>query len=404
MGGWQGYGLWRDEGGAGGFFFISVLFLIAFLGMLISVNLTRATTERAAASRFADHEQAFQLAEAGIDDALMILNTSSLEWSDELAGLAGYDGIAGTSDDVLLTSEPTDFGPDTTYAVRLFDNTDEVAPATDNPTVDADGIIRIVSTGTVRQSQRRLDVSLWALFNHAIAAQTYIRLRQTNALGSLHANGDILVSQPSTLFGCAQATASGIVDQSQASLVYDPLCSTVASGVPPITFPRPDEQALRAAVTRWDAANWKATIVLFNNDVIGYERQLSSPPNAPQTVSLASADKATIVMFDGNSIRFRQSLGTFSAPGVCQTFVNLSVIALGGGSIEFEQPVCLRGLLWAEGSITIAQDSSISGAVVSAGSFVDVKQSSSISYNRSVISSSLLPGFSGSTVLSWQEL
>ena len=123
-------------------------------------------------------------------------------------------------------------------------------------------------------------------------------------------------------------------------------------------------------------------------------------------MSLAPADKATIVMFDGNSIRFRKSLGTLSAstPPVCQTFVNLNVIALGGGSIEFEQPVCLRGLIWAEGSITIAQDSSISGAIVSVGSYIDVKQSSSISFNRSVLQSFLLPGFFGSTVLSWQEL
>ena len=287
-----------------------------------------------------------------------------------------------------------------------MESADERPPATNNPTADVDGVIRILSTGTVRQSQRQIEVSLWALFNHAMAAQTYILLRQTNALGSLHANGDILIDQQSTLFGCARTTASGIVDQSKASLIYDPLCSQVASGVPLITFLRPDEATLRNAVTRWDAANWKGTIILLNNDIIGYERQLSNPPNAPQTVSLAPADKATIVMFDGNSIRFRKSLGTLSAstPPVCQTFVNLNVIALGGGSIEFEQPVCLRGLIWAEGSITIAQDSSISGAIVSVGSYIDVKQSSSISFNRSVLQSFLLPGFFGSTVLSWQEL
>ncbi|MDP3704117.1 MAG: hypothetical protein Q8R78_06990 [Candidatus Omnitrophota bacterium] len=392
--------------GKRGFFLLAVLTLIAFLSTLISVSLTRATTERAAATRFADHEQAFQLAEAGIEDARVVLNASSFEWTDELVGA---DGLAGTADDGRLTLEPADLYPNTAYTVQLLDNTDEVAPATNNPTADVDGVIRVLSTGTVGQSRRQIEVSLWALFNHAMAAQTYILLRQINALGSLHANGDILIDQQSTLFGCARATASGIVDQSKASLIYDPLCGAVASEVPPITFPRPDETALRAAVKpeNWNLPNTTATITLPVQEVVGYDVPLSDLPNTPQTIRFAggAAGPGTLVMFDGHSICIREKIGGFKkiqGKEVCTDPIDLNIIAI-GGFIEFQQPVCLRGLIWAEGSITIAQGSSISGAIVSAGSYIDVKQSSSISFNRSVMQSLLLPGFSDSTVLSWQE-
>lgn len=400
MGGRQQQSWQRNTRASRGFFLLAVLALIAFLSTLISVNLTRATTERAAATRFADHERAFQLAEAGVDDALVILNVSSLQWADELAGA---DGVTGTSDDGRLTLQPAVLLPQTSYTVRIVDNADEVFPATDNPLADVDGMIRILSTGTVGQSQRQVEVTLWALFNHAIAAQIDILLRQTSALGNIHANHDIEVRQTSELFGCSQATAAGsFVIPAGETLIHS--CGDLSGGDPPVTFFSPNETALRNAVTRWDAANWKGTIVLFNNDLIGYERQLGNPPNAPQTVSLAPADRATIVMFDGYSIRFRQRLGTFSAGDVCQVPVNLSVIALGGGSITFEQPTCLRGLIWAEGDITVAQESTITGAVVSATGSIDVKQGSSITFSRSAIGFALLPGFSGSTVLSWQEL
>ena len=124
-------------------------------------------------------------------------------------------------------------------------------------------------------------------------------------------------------------------------------------------------------------------------------------------MGIRAAGPGTLVMFDGRSIRIRDKVGGFKkiqGKEVCTDPLDLNIIALGGGFIEFQQPVCLRGLIWAEGSITIAQNSSISGAIVSAESYIDVKQSSSISFNRSVMQSFLLPGFFGSTVLSWQEL
>ena len=142
---------------------------------------------------------------------------------------------------------------------------------------------------------------------------------------------------------------------------------------------------------------------------MGYDVPLDVLPNTPQTIRFAAgaSGPGTLVMFDGQSIRIREKIGGFKkiqGKEVCTDPINLNVIALGGGFIEFQQPVCLRGLIWAEGSITIAQGSSISGAIVSAESYIDVKQNSSISFNRSVIQSFLLPGFSGSTLLSWQEL
>ncbi|MBI4003397.1 MAG: hypothetical protein HY353_00065 [Candidatus Omnitrophica bacterium] len=386
--------------GARGFFFVWVLLIIAFQSVLLSAILTRTTSEQWAARRFTDHEQAFQLAEAGIDDALRVLQMSSLNWNEELVGA---DGIPATADDGILPFGLTVTLATGSYTVKISDNDDERAPNPNDPAVDVDGVIRIDSVGTTPWHQRAVAVSLWALFNHAIAAQVDILLRQASALGNIHANQNIEVRQTSELFGSSQATAAGsFVIPAGETLIHS--SGDLIGGDPTITFFRPDETALRNAVTRWDAANWKGTIALANNDVIGYERQLGNPPNSPQTVSLPASDRATIVMFDGNSIRFRQRLGTFSAGDVCQVPVILSIIALGGGSIAFEQPVCLRGLIWAEGNITVAQESTITGAVVSAAGSIDVKQSSSITFSRTAIDASLLPGFSGSTVLIWQEL
>ena len=108
-----------------GFFLIGVFFLIALLSTLIATGLTRSSTEQAAATRFADHEQAFQLAEAGVDDALRILKTSSVEWNDELIGL---DGIASTADDGILPFGLTVNLASGSYTVKLSDNDDERAP------------------------------------------------------------------------------------------------------------------------------------------------------------------------------------------------------------------------------------------------------------------------------------
>lgn len=327
------YGGWKTAGLiSGGFFLIWALLCITLLSAQLAVILTRTTTEQWAARRFADHEQTFQLAEAGVDDALRVLQTSSLSWNEELVGA---DGIPGTADDGILPFGLTVPLAPGSYTVKISDNDDEPAPTPNDPAVDVDGVIRIDSVGTTPWHQRAVAVSLWALFNHAIAAQVDILLRQASALGNIHANQNIEVRQTSELFGSSQATAAGsFIIPAGETLIHS--SGDLIGGDPTITFFRPDEAALRNAVTRWDAANWKGTIVLVNNDVIGYERELGNPPNAPQTVSLAASDRATIVMFDGHSIRFRQRLGTFSAEDVCQVPVNLSILALGGGSIIFE--------------------------------------------------------------------
>jgi len=284
--------------------------------------------------------------------------------------------------------------------VTVSDNDDEVDTFPNDLTTDVDGVIRIDSVGTTPKSQRAVSAWIWATFNHALAAQRNILLRQASAMGNIHANGDIEVRQTSELFGCSQATATGtFVIPANETLIHT--CGDLVGGDRPITFARPDVGALRAAVTVWDPSNWRATIQLNDGDIAGYERPLDLLPDTPQTVSLAGT--ATIVIFDGYSIRFRDRLGTFRKNGTCLAPINLSLIAVEGGSIVFEQPVCLRGLVWAEGSITIAQSSTIAGAVVSAGGSIDVKQGSSITFNRDAINTSLLPTFSGSTLLGWRD-
>ena len=393
-----------------GFVLLWVLLLLPLLMTLLAAGLTRSNNEYSAAGLSATNEQALHLAEAGIDDALAVLNTSSLGWNDELLG---PDGKPGTSDDGLLSIGSSVSMSPGTYAVRVFDDADEGVLQND-PTTDTDGIIRILSTGVVGQSRRQIEVYLAALFNNlAISAQVDIHLRQPSIMGDVHANGNILVDQVSYLLGCSQATATGIVDQSKATLSYDPTCSSVQSGVPPITFPIPNAADLWAAVKagNWNLPDITATVVLPSQEVAGYTIPLALLPNTPQTIQLSGGTgPSTMVVFNGNSLRVRERIGTFNCKKIkgvevctCIAPLNLSIIALGGGSISFEQPVCLRGLIWAEGDITISQGSTISGAIVSAQGTIDVKDNSAITYDRAAIQTALLPGFSGSTMLSWRE-
>jgi hypothetical protein len=53
--------------------------------------------------------------------------------------------------------------------------------------------------------------------------------------------------------------------------------------------------------------------------------------------------------------------------------------------------------------VHLGERSNISGAVVSAGGSVTLAESSRVTFDRSAINPALLPGFSGSTILSWQE-
>ena len=88
----------------------------------------------------------------------------------------------------------------------------------------------------------------------------------------------------------------------------------------------------------------------------------------------------------------------------CTGYLDLNIIAVGGGSIAFDENACIRGLIWAEGSVTLGERSMITGAIVSAGSTVDMGEKNQVTFNRNVIESSLLPGFWGYTLLSWEEL
>lgn len=385
--------------GPGGFVLAFVFLLVAFFSSLTATGLIRSATELVASERFVTHEQAFQLAEGGFHHALAELGTSSLSWNDELVG---GDGMAGTADDGVLSFGLVTTLPLGSYTVHVSDNTDELPPDLNDPVTDVDGTIRIDSVGTTLGSQRAVTAWISALFNHAIAAQVNILLRQATALGNIHANQDIEVRQTSELLNCSQATAAGafVIPQGE---TLTRACGDLVGGDDPILFLRPDEAALRQAVVRWNPPNWTGTIQLFDRETVGYDIPLDVVPNTPQTVQLNGA--ATLVMFDGHSIRFRQSLGTFRTrrgTTTCVVPINLNVIAL-EGSIVFEQPICLRGLLWADGDILIAQDSTISGAIVSTGGSIDVRQSSSVTFNRSAFDQQLLTGFGGLSVLSWQE-
>ena len=392
------------------FFLIWALLVVALVSSFMMTGLTRSHIELAGSQRFINNEQAFQLAEAGLNDALALLRTSSLQWTDELSN-PGPDQTPGTPDDGQLSLTPLGPGVSGSYTVSVIDNNDEAPLAANDPRRDVDGLVKISSTGTMLDSQRTVSSWVSATFSYALAAQQYIELRQsTSTLGNMHSNGDLIVDQTSALEGCSRATATGSI-VGGAGFSYSS-CGGKQSGVPPVIFPQPDAAALLNAVIanpdpfRWDPPDYRHTIVLNTpNAVYGYARQLYDPSpggaqNSPETVVVNLAD--TIVMFPNNSIRFKKPINADTNGNCLGPPMKLNVIAV-GGSILFDQPVCLQGLIWAEGSVTIAQDSKIFGAIVSAGSFIDVRQRSRIVFDPNVLDAGLLPGFRGLSVLSWQE-
>ena len=396
--------------GSEAFFLIWALLVVALISSFMTTGLTRSHIDLTASQRLINNEQAFQLAEAGLNDAINLLRTSGLQWTDELSN-PGPDQTPGTQDDGQLNLTSFTNNSSGSYTVQIVDNNDEVAPLADNPARDVDGVVKIKSTGTVTDSRRTVSSWVSTAFSYALAAQQYIELRQsTSTLGNMHSNSDIIVDQTSALEGCSHATATGSVTGGT-GLSYSS-CGGAQSGVPPITFPTPDATALFNAVIAsgaWNVGNTKATIRLDlwpPNTIAGYIQELGGvgpglgPQDTPQTVAVNVAD--TIVMFSPYSIRFRKPINADTNGNCLGPPVKLNIIAL-GGSILFDQPVCLHGLIWAEGSVTIAQDSKIFGAIVSAGSFIDVRQRSRIVFDPNVLDAGLLPGFRGLHVLSWQE-
>ena len=408
---------WRADSRA--FFLIWALLIIALISSFMTTGLTRSHIDLTASQRFINNEQAFQLAEAGLNDAIALLKNSGLQWTDELAG---PDGIPGNSDDGQLPLVPSFTSVDATYTVQLIDNADEVPPTPNDPARDVDGLAQIRSTGTTKDSQRTVSSWVSTTFSYALAAQQYIELRQsTSTLGNMHANGDIIVDQNSILEGCSHATATGIVTGGAG--FSSSACGGQQSNVPPITFPTPDAAALFNAVnanpdlSRWNPNDWRHTILLnAPNAVYGYDRELYDPnpggaKDSPETVTVTIAD--TIVMFPvgyrldqtsvtPTSIRFKKPINADTSGNCLGPPMKLNIIAL-TGSILFDQPVCIQGLIWAQGSVDIAQDSKIFGAIVSAGSYIDVRQRSRIVFDPNVLDANLLPSFRGLHVLSWQE-
>jgi hypothetical protein len=392
----------RHSRRANGFIVAFSLFVMLVLVSFVGSLLNRSATDLNVSERVRRQDQAFQIAEAGLDHALTVLASSSLQWDNELQG---PDGLPNTSDDGILLlngipSDPPIAMPPGTYAVRVFDNEDD-APNPNDPTTDQDGIIRVVSTGTVQDSVRSIEVHLWSLFNHAIAADIDIILSETSALGNIHANRNIEVYAANTLLGTSQATATGTF-LGGGSFV----CSScdMVGGDPPIKFNKPQVALLEAAVTKWNPNTWNAVVGLADGDIAGYRM---GHDITPTTVSLSG--KATLVVFDGYSLHFRDKVGPTAYNAVtkkyyCTDYLDLNIIAVGGGSITFDENACIRGLIWAEGSVTLGERSMITGAIVSAGGTVDMGEKSQVTFNRNVIESSLLPGFWGYTILSWEEL
>lgn len=380
---------------ARGFVLVVSLLVVTGLVTLTSVTMTRASTDLSASRLTIGQQRAFEVAEAGVDHAWRVLRASSLNWTDELRGA---DGIGATIDDGLLNFGPLVFlTPEGSYAVRVVDNADEPVGPND-PTTDVDGVIRIESAGTLGSHQRTVIVWLWSMFNFAVAAEQNIVSAESSFFGSIHANGDISVLEPSTIASGSRASASGVITGS--------LAGSTVSGAPRISFPRPDELALRASVTRWDPANPAGIITLLPDDLVGYWEHPSGQPDlSPNTVSLAAGASATLVIFDGKSITFQEKIGTVHpVTGYCVLpLVNLNIIALGGGAIKFEETACLQGLIWAEGSVSLGEKSTVSGAVISAAGSVSLAEKSAVTLNRDVFSASLLPGFAGASQLAWQE-
>ena len=116
----------------GGFIFLVALLTLTGIVGLTVVGLSRSLNELSLLNRFVANQQAFHLAEAGLDAELQKLQGGSFP-----PGSVNVDALLGT---VPFNNKPLFSG---TYTVTIVDNYDD-----GNPTHDTDGRVTLVSQGS----------------------------------------------------------------------------------------------------------------------------------------------------------------------------------------------------------------------------------------------------------------
>ncbi|MBU2520762.1 MAG: pilus assembly PilX N-terminal domain-containing protein [Proteobacteria bacterium] len=131
------------------------LMFLAILALLGTTAVIITTTDLKIGTNYKLSEQAFYVAEAGIQRGIDDMkNNSGSSFDDELLG---DDGSSNTSDDGILSFEspgsPVSFGAGT-YSVQVIDNDDGDGNLFD----DVDGKVIIASTGTVSGAKQTINV------------------------------------------------------------------------------------------------------------------------------------------------------------------------------------------------------------------------------------------------------
>ena len=130
---------------ATGLMFMAIIAIVGSTAVLIT------TTDLKIGTNYITSEQAFYVAEAGIQHAANVLKAgTSNGFNDELLGA---DGIQDTSDDFILSfGSSVSFG-DGNYAVKVTDNDD----GDGDPFSDPDNKVIITSTGTVNNASKTIE-------------------------------------------------------------------------------------------------------------------------------------------------------------------------------------------------------------------------------------------------------
>jgi len=128
-----------------------VLMFLAIIAILGTTAVIVTTTDLKIGSNYKASQQAFYVAEAGIQHAVNVLRAGSSNGFDD--ELLGSDGSSGTSDDGILSfGSSISFG-DGTYAVQVTDNDD----GDSNMFSDSDRKVLITSIGTIDNASKTIE-------------------------------------------------------------------------------------------------------------------------------------------------------------------------------------------------------------------------------------------------------
>jgi hypothetical protein len=242
----------RQDGAA----LVTVMFLAAVMLTLIVMASRETQTELRIAHNDQLAQQALNVAEAGLNHAFSLAQTTATSFHDELSsggtgGKLADLGTLTTLNGVSYRFRAFGGGASDGYYVKLTDNYDETSGA-DDPTKDQDNTITILSRGRVGSAERVVTATMTGQtrFPSILFGKLFVSISSSSAYtdsynssvapyskatagtnGSILSNGDIDLGNSHIVVN-GDATAGGTVDIGGSTVT-----GTITDGAPPLSFP-----------------------------------------------------------------------------------------------------------------------------------------------------------------------